>query len=208
MERDVPARSDPASPGNGWLRRRRRRQAAEKKYWDFFINTPAADPRNEFSGFMREAPEGSVNSVMTDVHTPEIMTSHIRQIAQRLGSDLMGVVTCDPGRDGSRPFPDQTNAAIVCVVPSPHDPGKSPGVGGQAPVRTGIMISFILAAYIRECGYVATVRAGERGEREALAVRAGLGSLDRHNRLRTTRYGTRAWVADVVYTNLPLAGRI
>ena len=58
-------------------------------------------------------------------------------------------------------------------------------------------------AWLRELGFRATSARDLRGE--LLAARAGLGRLDADGRLVTREFGTRAHVADVILTDLPLA---
>lgn len=192
---------------NHRIGRTRRRRRLEQRYWEFFINAPPHDPLNQLPGPIRNAPQGSVNSVKSDTHTPEIMSEHIKEIAGKFGSDQVGIIALDPQGDGPSNVPEQARFAIVCVVSADYDPATSPGIGGQTPVQNGLMISFILAAFLRESGYFATMRTGSASELAELAVRAGLGNVDRHGRLRSARFGTNVWVADVVYTDFPLAGR-
>jgi hypothetical protein len=93
----------------------------------------------------------------------------------------------------------------LSVVPAAQDPEASAGIGGQLPVQNGLMVSFILAAFFRESGYFATTRAESPAELAELAVRAGLGTLDGRGHLRTAKHGTKLWIADVVFTDFPLA---
>ena len=44
-----------------------------------------------------------------------------------------------------------------------------------------------------------------REQRERLAVAAGLGTLNGDERLAVPKYGTRIHVADIIFTDLPLA---
>jgi hypothetical protein len=102
--------------------------------------------------------------------------------------------------------PDDDDAypvAIICAIRSEYDPRTSSGVGGQAAALTCAYVTFNLAAAIREFGYNAT-RAGE-ADVEGLAVRAGLGTLDAHGRFVTREFGSRVYLGDAVYTDLPLA---
>lgn len=192
-------------PTGGWFGAARRRRKLEALYWDFFINTAPEDPLNELSGSMRDAPQGSINSVIGDIHTPEIMSEHIKEIARKFGSDLVGVVDLDGNSEVPQDIAERVRFAVVCVVPAENDPETSPGIGGQVPVRNGLMINFILSALFRESGYFATMRSGAQTDFAKLAVRAGLGTLDDKGRLRTGRDGTNVWVADVIYTDFPLA---
>jgi hypothetical protein len=174
--------------------------AGDDPYWDFFLHTPPGDRRNFVPDLIREAPEGMVNAVRAELHTPEVTTGHVKELATFLGADLVGVARLDAevGTDGERyPF------AVVCAVRAEHDPREAPGIGGQVPVQNGLYVTFVLSAWIRELGYRATATIGADGE--GLAARAGLGTLNAAGRLVTPRFGTRVHVADVIRTDLPLA---
>lgn len=169
-------------------------------YWDFFINQPAGDPRNLVTEIIRRAPEGAVNPALADLHSPEVTSSHIKELARFLGADLVGIARLGPqeaDNDGGYPF------AVVCVVRAEHDPRQAPGIGGQVPAQNGLYVTFVLSAYIRELGYRATASVAADAER--LAAAAGLGTLDAEGRLVTRQYGSRVHVADVIRTDLPLA---
>jgi hypothetical protein len=93
----------------------------------------------------------------------------------------------------------------VCAVEARHDPYTALGFGGQAAVQAAQFVTFIVASWIRELGYRATMKIEvPREERERLAVAAGLGRLDRNERLVVAKYGTCIHVADIVFTDLPL----
>src|SRR4051794_37139810 len=174
--------------------------AENDPYWEFFLRTPPGDRRNAVTDLMREAPEGMVNAVHAELHTPEITTGHVKELATFLGADLVGIARLDEevAADGERyPF------AVVCAVRAEHDPREAPGIGGQVPVQNGLYVTFGLGAGIREWGYRATGPSGAEGG--GLAARAGRGTLDAGGRLVTPRFGTRVHVADVIHTDLPLA---
>jgi hypothetical protein len=169
-------------------------------YWDFFINTPAADLANTVTEMIRNAPEGNVFPAKTELHTPEITSSHVKGMAQYFGAELVGIVKLKPDNtlDGeSYPF------AVICAVHADYDPRKSPGIGGQVPEQNGLFISFVLSAWIRELGFRAT--AAPDPDAEKLAAAAGLGTLNEKGRLVTPRLGTNVHVANVIRTDLPMA---
>lgn len=169
---------------------------AEDPYWGFFINTHPADLTNSVVQMMRSAPEGNVFPVKADLHTPEITSSHVKELARYLGADLIGVVKFDsPGEE--YPY------AVVSAVRAEYDPREAPGVGGQVPVQNGLYVTFVLSAWIRELGYRATASPDPDAER--LAAAAGLGKLDARGRLVTRKYGAKVHVANVIRTDLPLA---
>jgi len=170
-------------------------------YWDFYINTPPADPANLLRDVIRNAPEGNVFPTKADLHTPEVTTSHVKEMARYLGADLVGVTTLD-GDDAGHPF------AIVCAVRAGDDPGQARGIGGQIPVQNGLFVTFVLSAWIRELGFRATAAPlldGTRLDGARLAVAAKLGTLDPTGKLVTAELGTRVHIADVIRTDLPLA---
>ena len=164
-------------------------------YWDFFINTPPADPANSLLAAIRSAPEGNVFPTRADLHTPEVTTRHVVEMARYLGADLVGITRLDAD-DAGHPF------AVVCAVRADHDPREAPGIGGQVPVQNGLFVTFVLSAWIRDLGYRASMTTSLDGAR--LAVAAKLGTLDRTGKLVTAEYGTRVHVADVIRTDLPL----
>jgi hypothetical protein len=175
-----------------WRRSDRRR---DDPYWDFFINTPPADPANSILDVIRKAPEGNVFPTRADLHTPEVTTSHVKELARYLGADLVGVTTLDAD-DAGHPF------AVVCAVRAADDPRRAPGIGGQVPAQNGAFVTFVLSAWIRELGFRANVTGALDAPR--LAAAAKLGTLDRAGQLVTAELGTRVHVADVIRTDLPL----
>jgi hypothetical protein len=169
-------------------------------YWDFFINTPPADIANTVTEMIRSAPEGNVFPTKAELHTPEITSGHVKELAGYLGADLVGIakLTAAGGELGEDyPF------AVICAVAAEYDPRTARGIGGQAPVQKGLFISFVLSAWIRELGFRAT--AAPHSDAEKLAAAAGLGRLNEEGRLVTAKYGTGVHVANLIRTDLPLA---
>jgi hypothetical protein len=169
-------------------------------YWDHFINAPPADSANSIVETIRRAPEGNVFPTKADIHTPEITSSHVKDLARYLGADLVGIArlnSSDAGNGDGLPF------AVVCAVRADYDPRNAPGIGGQVPVQNGLFITFVLSAWIRELGFRATI-VSELG-RENLAAEAGLGKLDPAGRLVTRSHGSNVYVADIICTDLPVA---
>jgi len=163
-------------------------------FWDFFINTPPADIANTVTEMIRTASEGNVFPTKAELHTPEITSSHVKDLARYLGADLVGVASLSG---------DEYPFAVVCAVEAEYDPRTALGIGGQAPVQKGLFISFVLSAWIRELGFRATAAPHADGER--LAAAAGLGTLNGEGRLITTKYDSRVHVANLIRTDLPLA---
>ncbi len=172
-------------------------------YWDFFINTPPADLANTVTEMIRSAPDGNVFPTKAELHTPEITSSHVKELARYLGTDLIGIAQLDPTASGKADAKEIYPFAVICAVQADYDPRQAPGIGGQVPVQKGLFITFVLSAWIRELGFRATAALDPDAER--LAVAAGLGTLNSEGRLVTPQLGTRVHVANVIRTDLPLA---
>lgn len=169
-------------------------------YWDFFVNTPPADLTNMVTEMIRNAPDGNVFPTKTELHTPEITSSHVKGMAEYFGAELVGIAKLNESNAGageSYPF------AVICAVHADYDPREASGIGGQVPVQNGLFISFILSAWIRELGFRASAAPDPNAEK--LAAAAGLGRLDAKGRLVTEKFGTHVHVANVIRTDLPLA---
>ena len=169
------------------------RREPDDPYWDFFLNAAPADDRNSVATALRNAPEGVVNPVKDDIHTPEVMSRHVKELSRFLGADLVGVARTDLPE---YPF------AVLCLTRAEHDPRTSPGLGGQLPVQRGLFVTFLVSAWIRELGYQATTKL--EADNEALAARAGLGTLDGDGRLATPQFGAKVHVSGAIVTDLPL----
>jgi hypothetical protein len=140
-----------------------------------------------------------VNPIQTDVHSPEITSEHIKELAVFLGAELVGIVKlADQGGEDS----EGNLYGIVCAVKAEYDPRTAGGAGGQVPVQNGQFVTFILAAYIRELGYRAVTV--PTADAEQLAVEAGLGRPDGNGRLVSPKLGKKVFVGDVIHTDLPL----
>ena len=179
-------------------------------YWDFFINTPPADLANTVTEMIRSAPEGNIFPTKAELHTPEITSSHVKELARYLGTDLVGIArltalsplpTVGEGKGESDNI--QYPFAVICAVEADYDPRQAPGIGGQVPVQKGLFITFVLSAWIRELGFRATSALDLNAEQFAAA--AGLGTLNGEGKLVTPKFGTNVHVANVIRTDLPLA---
>lgn len=185
--------------GLGSLKLPWRRSDADDPYWDAFINRPANDHRNMVPEIIKRAPEGSVFPTKADLHTPDVTSKHIKELARYLHVQLVGIADlASLPTDVSQGYP----FAIVCGVRADHDPATAVGTGGQAPIQNGQYATFIVSAYIRELGYRATTKLD--APRDQLAVAAGLGKLNGDGRLTVPKYGVRVHIADVIFTDLPL----
>jgi hypothetical protein len=173
---------------------------ADDPYWDFFINTPPADVANLVAEMIRNAPDGNVFPTKAELHTPEITSSHVKDLAQYFGAEMTGIVQLaedESASDGSLPF------AVVCIVRAEYDPKQAPGIGGQVPVQNGLFITFVLSAWIRELGFRATTAPDAGADRLAAAAR--LGRLNGEGKLVTAKFGAKVHVANIIRTDLPLA---
>lgn len=207
-----------------WLRRDSRES---DPYWEFFINTPPADLANTVTELIRNAPPGNVFPTKADIHTPEITSSHVKEMARYFGVDLAGIARLPsplplpragegkakanklasesalPLGEGKGEGDEQFPFAVVCVVRAEYDPRTAQGIGGQVPVQNGLFITFVLSAWIRELGFRAS--AAPDANAEKLAAAAGLGEINVDGRLVTRQYGTNVHVASIIRTDLPLA---
>jgi hypothetical protein len=169
-------------------------------YWEFFINTPPADLGNSIVEMIRSAPEGNIFPTKADIHTPEITSSQVKDLATYLGAALVGIAKLDLNpADGGTPYP----FAVICGIRADYDPREAPGIGGQVPVQNGLFVTFVLSAWIRELGYRATAAPDPKAA--WLAAAAGLGTVDTAGKLVTPQYGRGIHLADVIRTDLPLA---
>ena len=146
-------------------------------YWDAFINRLPHDPNNLITHAFKQVQPGGVNPVRTEVHSPNVMAQHVKDLAQFYGADRVGIVAVGDGR-----------SAIICLTRAEHDTTKALGIGGQTPAMKGLFATFTLGAYIREMGYATDPYDLDA---RALATTAGL----RHEGMH---------VADVIVTDLPL----
>lgn len=171
--------------------------------WDHFINRAPADPKNNLTPALQGAQGGRVYPVKTEVSDPQAMSRQIKELGQWFGATLVGIAALQPSRlqpDGASD--PQYPFAVVCAVATEYDPAEAKGLGGQLSVRDGALVNHHLRNYIRELGYRASIGGADS---LALAVAAGLGTLDRNGRLVTSRRGAYIHVADAILTDLPLA---
>jgi len=180
----------------------RRSGADHDPYWEAFVSRPPADVRNTIPEIIGKATEGNVFPTQTELHSPNVTSKHVKELARYLDAKLTGIV--DLGKQApeiARGYP----YAIFVAVRAEYDPYTSPGVGGQAALQAGQYVTFIVASWIREMGFRATMKIDvPREEREQLAVVAGLGTLNRDGRLTVPKYGTNIHVADILFTDLPM----
>jgi hypothetical protein len=169
-------------------------------YWDLFLNRPPADLANTTIEMIRKAAEGNVFPTKAELHTPDITSSHVKGMAEYFGAELVGIVRLNAEDNGDGEF---YPFAVICAVHADYDPRTSLGIGGQVPVQNGLFITFILSAWIRELGFRATAK--QKTNVEKLAAKAGLGTLNSDGRLITPQFGAKVYVAEAIFTDLPLA---
>ena len=188
-------------------------------YWDAFIHRPFTDPKNNVTLTMLDAPDGNVYPVKADLADPVAQSGYIREFTAYFGALLTAIVPWDPAylrpttsdsaadatqeddEDPVEPL-DRYSFAIVCAIPSPHDPDLARGIGGQHSIQRGAILTFNLAAYIRELGYQATTRPGDS---TAVATAGGLGELNKKGQFVTNAHHSRVFLTNLVLTDLPLA---
>src|SRR5207244_6258541 len=129
----------------------------------------------------RNAPEGNVFPTKADLHTPEITSGHVKELARYLGADLVGIARLSSDDDEGYPF------AVICAVQADYDPRQAAGIGGQVPVQNGLFITVVLSALIRELGF--RTAASSPPNPEALAAAAGLAAPNANGKLLPPRYG-------------------
>jgi len=198
----LPRLRDDLSRLRGVIRLPGRSGSGDDPFWDAFVNRPPADILNTIPEIVAKAPEGSIFPTQSELHSPNVTSSHVKELATYLGRALTGIA------DLTKQAPELAHGypyGIVCAVRSEYDPYDHPGIGGQTGVQHGQFVTFIIAAWIRELGYQATIKIETtREQREHLAIATGLGTRDRNGRFTTPKYGTKVYVADVIYTDLPL----
>ena len=153
------------------------RPPKDDPYWEAFINRPPYDPNNVIPHAFKQVEPGGVNPVRTEVHSPNVMSSHVKELAQFYGAQRVGIVALRDGR-----------SAIVCLLHSDYDMQTAVGVGGQTPAMKGLFATYTLGAYIRELGY--TTEPCDLDPQD-LAHKARLICTGMH-------------IADVIVTDLPL----
>ena len=185
-----------------WLRERWFTSRTKDPLWEHFIYRAPADPRNNLTPALQGAPAGRIYPVKTEVSDPHTMSRQLKEFGQWLGADLVGIAALQPAHvqpsdqvELSYPF------AIVCTMATDYDPQKATGLGGQLAVRNGAVVNHHLRNYIRELGYRTSVGGVDPG---AIAVAAGLGTVDQRGRLVAKTRGAYLHVADAILTDLPL----
>ena len=198
----LPRLRDDLSRLRGVLRLPGRSASGDDPFWDAFINRPPADALNTIPEVVAKAQEGSIVPTQSELHSPNVTSSHVKELANYLGRAPTGIADLtkqDPELAHGYPY------AIVCAVRSEYDPYDHPGIGGQAGVQAGQFVTFIVAAWIRELGYQATIKIETtREQREHLASATGVGTRDRSGRFTTPKYGSKVHIADIIFTDLPM----
>lgn len=174
-------------------------------YWERFLNRPLHDPDNAFGSALGKLPEGAVFPQKSEVHTPEVMSAQVKELARFLGAPLCGIVrlSAADGADTPAAGAPHHSVGIVCGLPTDHHPRQRAGMAGQVPLVQGGFVTYILAAYIRELGFHATQSGAT--DAAALAALAGLADAGRGGNGGSAGSGQEVYWADVIRTDLPLA---
>ena len=188
------------------------RRSPKDPYWEGFINRPVSDPAKTLTRAIRNAPEGRIFPVRSEVPEPTRMARDLAEFARFLGASSMGVAAMDAAylrpseSDEKQDAPEDLVAAhplvVMCPVHAEYDPDIHQGMGGQFAIQESVSVNFSLSAYIRELGYRATIRPVDS---LAVAVAAGLGTRSEGEHLVTKEHGSHVYVGDGVLTDLPLA---
>ncbi|MCY4583697.1 MAG: hypothetical protein OXE50_13020 [Chloroflexi bacterium] len=168
-------------------------------YWDAFVNRPLADPANSITGAIRNAPEGRIFPVRSELPESDRLLQDLDQLVGFLGGSAIGVARTETaflltGDDAEAELDPADLAAdhpltVVVAVHAEHHPDRTKGMAAQHVLHESASVNFSLAAYIRELGYRATVRPVDPA---AAARAAGL------------EPGRDEYVGDAVLTDLPL----
>ena len=168
-------------------------------YWDAFVNRPLADPANSITEAIRQAPEGRIFPVRSELPEPDRLLQDLDQLVGFLGGSAIGVAWTETAflltSDAAEAGPDPAELVadhpltVVCAVHAEHHPDKAKGMAGQHVLHESASVNCSIAAYIRELGYRATVRPVDSA---AAAKAAGL------------EPGRGDYVGDAVLTDLPL----
>ena len=181
-------------------------------YWEGFISRPVADPDNELIPAIKNAPEGRIFPVRSDLPEPGRLSRDLAEFATFLGASSMGIAKLErahlesgsggtPGGEDADELLAKYTLVVMCTVHAEHDPAVEKGIGGQHPVQESASINFNLSAYMRELGYASTVHPVDA---VAVAVAAGLGTTGAGGKLVTKEHGAHVYVGDGVLTDLPL----
>jgi hypothetical protein len=178
----------------------------EQELWDNFVQRVPHDPLAIVTPRLKEAPEGRVNPVVSEVHSPEVMAEHLQVLGRSLGADLVMALPLDDTANDKlqEAFGTDLRAypyGVVAAVRAHDDVDAAPGLGGQFPLIKAQMLDFVLAAYIRELGYPATVRYFS----DQASAMAALGALSSTSGDALRRLRPYAIVAGILLTDLPLA---
>jgi 3-chloro-4-hydroxyphenylacetate reductive dehalogenase len=207
----------------GPVMKKRMRDSVPDALWRIFY--PRRRRENSVFWFLFDAADGPVNPDRKELSDPVANARHIKEIARRLGADLVGVSELKPdfvytnygnifdypkGRLGEPITLAHRYAISVAKGMDRRKLNASPSYIENA--ETGLryaqlaLITCMLAAYIRELGYPAKAHhlVNEEILQQPPAIMAGLGELGRNDTVISARYGP-AMRLGTVTTDLPLA---
>ena len=118
----------------------------------------------------RRRQKGNIFPTQSELHSPNVTARHAKELTLYLGGQLFGIANIGKQTpEIARGYP----YAIVTGVRAAYDPYTAAGFGGQTAVQAGQFVTFIVASWIRELGYRATMKIEvPREQRERLAVAA------------------------------------
>ena len=181
--------------------------------WDDFVNRPLADPRNDLAAAIRAAPEGAVYPLKTEASDPANTSDNMKELGRWLGVDVVGIARLEASHvqleqlrddEGSRSLEEIVQTypyAIVCGVYTDHAPDSVQGMAGRVAVLEGALVSFNLAAYIRELGYRASFGGADPLK---VAEAAGLGRTGPDGRFVVPGAKAHLYLSDPILTELPM----
>lgn len=153
--------------------------------------------------------DGPVNPERMETEDWEGVTQYVKQTAQKMGVDLVGVAPVDEFDfvRGSQPPPGHTHAVAFAIHMNFNEMKRLGPLAQMEVHRVYYLLSDVsvrLAQFIRSFGYGAV---GYSNEGNALFIplawKAGLGELGRHGSLITKEYGPSVRLG-VVTTEMPL----
>jgi hypothetical protein len=84
---------------------------------------------------IRNAPPGNVFPTKADIHTPEITSSHLKEMARYFGADLVGIVKL-PSNDAPSP-PDQVRGKLSPLARTGEGETKANKLPSASPLPLG-----------------------------------------------------------------------
>src|SRR5262249_26040738 len=90
------------------------RKSTVDPYWEAFIHRPPNDPNNSIPHAFQGVHPGGVNPVRTEIHSPNVQTTHLKELGRFFGAHEVRVIAA-PSNPDDLPF------AIVCALQTEYD---------------------------------------------------------------------------------------